>query len=60
MEKIICPKCKSNKVKDLGVANNDSFIISKIVNAINWAASGGKSKHNFQCENCKHIFIEEK
>lgn len=59
MEKIKCPKCSSNNVKDLGVVKNNDFI-SKAIGAINWAASGGKSKHNFQCINCNHTFIAEK
>ena len=59
MEKIKCPKCSSNNVKDLSVVKNNDFI-SKAIGAINWAASGGKSKHNFQCINCKHTFIAEK
>lgn len=59
MEKIKCPKCGSDNVKDLGVVKNNDFL-SKVVGAIKWAASGGKSKHNFQCVNCKHTFIAEK
>ena len=59
MEKIKCPKCNSYNVKDLGEVKKADFI-SKIVAAINWAASGCKSKHNFECLNCRHKFISEK
>lgn len=56
MEKIVCPKCKSDMVVDLGVAAKDNSAISKIIGAINWGLSGGKSEHNFQCAKCQHKF----
>lgn len=60
MEKIVCPKCKSNNVKDLGAANKNDNALSKMIDVGFYFLNGLKSKHTFQCANCKHTFIAEK
>lgn len=56
MEKIVCP----NNVKDLGAANKNDNTLSKMIDVGFYFLNGLKSKHTFQCANCKHTFIAEK